>query len=93
MDSAKGSNAMHERVVLDTLRSYVNERILQDSTVTIEPDTPLLEWGILNSVSTVQLIGFIRERFQVDVPPEEVAGRNFRDLQSITQLLEQLNGQ
>jgi acyl carrier protein len=93
MDPAKGMNAMQEQVVLDTLRSYVNERILQDSTVTIEPDTPLLEWGILNSVSTVQLIGFIRERFQVDVPPEEVAGRNFRDLQSITQLLEQLNGQ
>jgi acyl carrier protein len=84
---------MREQVVLDTLRSYVNERILQDSTVTIEPDTPLLEWGILNSVSTVQLIGFIRERFRVDVPPEEIAGRNFRDLRSITQLLAQLNAQ
>jgi acyl carrier protein len=84
---------MREQVILDALRGYLNERILQDSTVTIEPDTPLLEWGILNSVSTVQLIGFIRERFQVDVPPEEVAGRNFRDLQSITQLLTQLNPQ
>jgi acyl carrier protein len=84
---------MEEQVVLDTIRSYVNERILQDSTVMIEPDTPLLEWGILNSVSTVQLIGFIRERFQVDVPPEEVAGRNFRDLRSITQFLTRLYAQ
>jgi acyl carrier protein len=93
MDPAKGEEYMPEAAILDTLRDYVNERILQDQTVTIEPDTPLLEWGILNSVSTVQLIGFIRERFQVDVPPEQVVGRNFRDLRSITQLLAQLDAQ
>lgn len=83
---------MQDQVILDSLRAYVTERILQDPSVTIEPDTPLLEWGILNSISTVQLIGFIRERFQVDVPPEEVAGRNFKDLRSISQLLAQLDG-
>lgn len=81
---------MQDQVVLDSLRAYVSERILQDPSVTIEPDTPLLEWGILNSISTVQLIGFIREQFQVDVPAEEVAGRNFKDLRSISQLLAQL---
>jgi acyl carrier protein len=84
---------MQDQVILDSLRDYVTERILQDPSVTIEPDTPLLEWGILNSISTVQLIGFIRERFQVDVPPEEVAGRNFKDLRSISQLLAQLDGE
>jgi acyl carrier protein len=83
---------MQDQVILDSLRAYVSERILQDPTVTIEPDTPLLEWGILNSISTVQLIGFIREQFQVDIPPEEVAGRNFKDLRSISQLLAQLEG-
>jgi acyl carrier protein len=83
---------MQDQVILDTLRNYVSEQILQDSSVTIEPETPLLEWGILNSISTVQLIGFIRQRFQVEVPPEEVAGRNFKDLRSISQLLVQLDG-
>lgn len=84
---------MQDQVVLDNLRAYVTERILQDPSVTIEPDTPLLEWGILNSISTVQLVGYIREEFQVDVPPEEVAGRNFKDLRSISQLLAQLHAQ
>jgi acyl carrier protein len=84
---------MRDQIILETLRTYVSERILQDSKVEIEPDTPLLEWGILNSVSTVQLIGFIRETFQVDVPPEEVVGKNFRDLQSISKLLMQLDHQ
>lgn len=84
---------MQQQVILDSLRDYVTERILQDSSVMIEPDTPLLEWGILNSISTVQLIGFIREQFQLEVPPEAVAGRNFKDLRSISQLLAQLDDQ
>lgn len=83
---------MQDQVVLDSLRAYVTDRILQDPSVTIEPDTPLLEWGILNSISTVQLVGFIRDEFQVEVPPEEVAGRNFKDLRSISELLAQLDG-
>lgn len=82
---------MQDQVIIDTLRSYVTEQILQDSNTMIEPDTPLLEWGILNSISTVRLIGFIREKFAVDVPPEEVVGSNFKDLRSISQLLTQLN--
>jgi acyl carrier protein len=84
---------MQDQIILDTLRTYVVERILQDSNVAIEPETPLLEWGILNSISTVQLIGFIRERFQVNVPPEDVVGNNFKDLRSISQLLVQLDSQ
>jgi acyl carrier protein len=92
MDPARGG-CVQEQVILDTLRDYVSERILQDPAVTIEPDTPLLEWGILNSISTVQLIRFIHERFQVDVPPEEVVGRNFKDLRNITLLLAQLHAQ
>lgn len=83
---------MQDQMIFESLRDYISERILQDPSVRIEPDTPLLEWGILNSISTVQLIGFIREQFQVDVPPVEVAGRNFKDLRSISQLLVQLDG-
>ena len=83
---------MPDQVILDTLQSYVVEQILQDSSVAIEPDTPLLECGILNSISTVQLIGFIRDKFQVDVPPEDVVGENFKDLRSISELLVQLDG-
>lgn len=84
---------MSDQAVVEALRNYVSEQILQDSNVAIESDTPLLEWGILNSISTVQLIGFIRERFQLDVPAEKVVGSNFKDLRSISQLLSQLDGE
>lgn len=83
---------MDDQSILDTLRTYVGEQILQDPSVAIEPETPLLEWGVLNSLSTVQLIGFIREELDIEVPAEEVVGGNFKDLRSITRLLVQLNG-
>lgn len=82
---------MNDQVILDVLQDYLGGQILQDPGVIIELDTPLLEWGVLNSISTMQLIGFIRERFQIDVPPEEVVGSNFKDLRSISQLLLQLD--
>lgn len=84
---------MQGQAIFESLRTYVSERVLQDPSVIIEPDTPLLEWGILNSISTVQLIGFIREQLQIEVPPEEVSGRNFKDLRSISQLLAQLDSE
>lgn len=83
---------MDDQDVLDTLRNYLSTQILQDSSVTIDSDTPLLEWGILNSISIVQLISFIRERFGIEIPEEEVVGGKFQDLRSITRLLAQLDG-
>jgi acyl carrier protein len=58
--------------------------------VEVDPHTPLLEWGILNSLSTTALVVFINERLGVDVPAERMVGRNFRDLDSITRLVLEL---
>ena len=76
---------------LDILKKYIEERILDGPGTTLEADTPLLEWGILNSLSTTQLVGFVRDHFGIDVPPEEMVGQNFRDLASITRLLQRLD--
>jgi acyl carrier protein len=84
---------VEDQAIVDVLRVYVGEQILQDPEVPIERDTPLLEWGVLNSLSTTQLVGFIRDRFQIDVPPEEMVGNNFKDLGSISRMLLQLSGQ
>lgn len=84
---------MEDQEVMDILRTYIEERILESPGVALEPDTPLLEWGVLNSLSTVQLIGFVRERLGIDVPAEEMVGENFKDLRAIGRLLVRLDGQ
>ncbi|MBB5959526.1 acyl carrier protein [Saccharothrix tamanrassetensis] len=81
---------MEHAEVLGTLTEFVQEKVLDSAGVEIRPDTPLLEWGILNSLSTTSLVVFIAERFGVDVPAERMVGRNFRDLDSITRLVLEL---
>ncbi|RCG33322.1 acyl carrier protein [Sphaerisporangium album] len=78
---------MDESEVADVLRKYLTERILDATDVAIEPDTPLLEWGILNSLTTTRLVGFVREHFGIEIPTEEMVGQNFKDLRSIGRLV------
>lgn len=73
--------------IQDALRSYIEDQLIDAPGTAIDPDTPLLEWGILNSMSTTRLVSFIRESLGIDVPAEEMVGENFRDLTSITRLV------
>jgi acyl carrier protein len=72
------------------LRTYLMEEVLDGPAMSLAADTPLLEWGILTSLSTMRLVSFIAKRFEVDVPAYEVTGQNFRDLDSIARLVESL---
>ncbi|WP_326823013.1 acyl carrier protein [Streptosporangium sp. NBC_01639] len=84
---------MHESEVADVLRKYLTERILDASNVEIEPDTPLLEWGILNSLTTTRLVGFVREQYGIEIPVEEMVGENFKNLLNISRLVVRLSGE
>ncbi|MBB4918281.1 acyl carrier protein [Streptosporangium saharense] len=84
---------MNGSEVSDVLRKYLQERILDTSDVEIEPETPLLEWGILNSLTTTRLVGFIREQYGIEIPMEEMVGGNFKDLRSISALVVRLGGE
>lgn len=81
---------MSDPEILEILRKWIVEQVLDASVGTIEPDAPLLEWGVLNSLSTNRLVGFIRDQFGIDVPPESLVGANFKDLNSITALVVRL---
>ncbi|MBW4717092.1 acyl carrier protein [Saccharothrix obliqua] len=84
---------MEHAEVLDALTAFIRERVLDSPGVTIGPRTPLLEWGILNSLTTTALVVFIGERFGVDVPAERMVGHHFRDLDGITRLVLELAGE
>ncbi|WP_049569192.1 acyl carrier protein [Nonomuraea sp. SBT364] len=73
--------------VMETVRAFLADEILEDRSAMPAADTPLLEWGILTSLSTMRLVSFIAQRYGVTVPTEEVVGANFRDLASIAGLV------
>ena len=49
--------------------------------------SPLLEWGILNSMNMIQLMSFVRDQLGVSVPPARINARDFKDVRSITTMV------
>ena len=74
--------------VRNELEKYIRDEFLDgDSSAELTETSPLLDWGVLNSMNTARLITFAGERFGVNVPPQEVTPANFRDLGSITRMV------
>ncbi|WP_087925181.1 MULTISPECIES: acyl carrier protein [Streptomyces] len=70
------------------ISEYIRENFLDgDPKGDLEDDTPLLEWGVLNSLNTARLIAFIREELDVVVKPVEISAANFRDVRSIAAMV------
>src|SRR4029078_11081556 len=64
---------MDRSQVVAELAEYVRVELLGDHAAELGPTTPLLEWGILNSMNTARLLTHIRERHGVNVPPTLLA--------------------
>jgi acyl carrier protein len=78
--------------VIETLRNYVATEILHGKEMGLDSSTPLLEWGILNSLELARLIAFVHRTYQVEVPFGAVIADNFRDIATIANLVTRLQG-
>jgi clorobiocin biosynthesis protein CloN5 len=82
------TNALSEDQVSERLLAFIRERFLSgDPRGELEDSTPLLEWGILNSLNTAILIGYIREEFGTFVALEKVDAATFRSVATISSML------
>jgi acyl carrier protein len=82
---------MRRQEILETLTDFVETEILESAQTGLGPTSPLLEWGILNSLSTTRLLAFIHERYGIPVPPDRITGKNFKHLDAITDLVLELH--
>ena len=79
---------MTESEIRESITAYIRERFLDgDIKGELEETSPLLEWGVLNSLNTAQLLGHIRKALGVRIPAMEISSENFRDVRSITALV------
>ena len=71
---------------IETLGAYVVANHL-DGRAELDPDTPLLEWGILDSFSVAELLIFIEQHFGVSVPLCSVSPQHFGTLRALAALV------
>ena len=70
------------------IKEYIISEIMHEKSMSsIRNDQPLLESGIIDSVGLLHLITFIEERFNIQIPDEEVIPENFENLNKIASLI------
>lgn len=68
----------------EIIRKFLIEQILSEAeSEKIGEDTPLLQAGILNSLTFIHLIDFIEEQFDLIVPAAEFQPENFQSIRAI----------
>lgn len=66
------------------INDYISSEIIQDpAQLPLSNETPLLEEGILDSLSLLQLVVFLEERFNVRVDEADLLPENFASVDTI----------
>ena len=70
------------------VREFLRENFpLSADGVMLAPDDSLIEVGVIDSTGVLELIGFIEERYEIEVGDEEVLPENLDSIASITRFV------
>ncbi|MFI6291652.1 phosphopantetheine-binding protein [Nonomuraea sp. NPDC050790] len=85
--------AVADRARINTaITDYVSAKFLDESEVSeLDQETPLVDWGVLNSMNTTMLLAYIRKELGVTVPPTHITMRHFQSLRAITDMVHELS--
>lgn len=81
---------MNDGTMVDDLKAYIVNEFLDGRGDDFDEETPLLEWGIIDSISVAKLTAFVRERYGIDVPQSEVTPPNLVNLSAFVAMLRRL---
>jgi len=66
------------------INDYISRELVQDAALLpLADDTSLLDSGILDSLSLLQLVVFLEERFGITVGDTDLLPQNFASVQTI----------
>ena len=66
------------------VNDYISREIVRDpSQLPLSNETPLLEAGILDSLSLLQLVVFLKKRFDITVDEADLLPENFASVNTI----------
>jgi len=80
-----------EYEISKTIRSFILEKFPAARRKGLSDDTPLLESGIIDSLGVLDVVAFLEPKFGIKIEDEELVPENFRDIESLTNFVEQKN--
>ncbi len=78
---------MNRDELLNELTRYVVEELLDGDADELDASTPLLELGVLNSLETARMMGFVQKKYGISVPAEALKVENLQTLSAIADLV------
>ncbi len=73
----------------EDLKRYIVENVLDGRDADeLKLDSPLLEWGIIDSLTIVDLVEFVKARFSINLPSSELHPGNLETIRAFTALVE-----
>ena len=70
------------------LLDYIKKELAVGSKRNIQMEDDLLSAGIIDSLGVLQLVAFIEEQFNIQMPDEDVVLENFQSVNSLANYLD-----
>ena len=84
---------MMQNETYQRLYAFVATDLLNGDARDLDEKTPLLAWGVLDSMAMIQLTEFIEQELEVTIPTNELLdSANLETLATITQMVEKYAG-
>jgi acyl carrier protein len=81
---------MSDDHVIPELRAFIAREFLNGKDEGLDTSTPLIEWGLIDSIAIVSLRDFVASRFGVEIPQSELKPSNLSNLSTIASLVARL---
>ncbi|WP_019359840.1 acyl carrier protein [Streptomyces sp. AA1529] len=72
------------------INDYIVDVWMGGDAESLEPDTPLTELNIIDSMGIFDLVGFLQREFSITVPMRDVTLKNFRSVRTISAMVDRL---
>lgn len=83
---------MNHHTIVQSLRDFIIREMLHGDGEGLDADTPLLDLGVISSMSIVLLSAFVTSEFGVEVPQREMTVANLGTLDRMAAMVERLSG-
>jgi acyl carrier protein len=73
--------------VRESVRAYIKNNFVFGAEETLENDIPLLDAGIIDSTSVLELVEFIETTFKIKIADKDLDHENFGTIDRISQFI------